>query len=228
MDHPLVERMTTNEKLELIRLGIKRRSLTGVKHLAKKTIENKVGKFSVVEKQKKYEESAVVKKKNNYIQFVSKTGIETVKDLTKISGPKMETKLQTRNEEIIVQKKKKIEYLDNYQYKETKQFGKNPKPALVIHNRLGNIIGGTVEEYTFQRHSANQRPTNLLLNKSTGNAFHLKTKFKLPGETSTTATKSMTTTTKVGRRVRRWGPTSTTTKTTTTETTTRTTKRGTK
>ena len=36
--------------------------------------------------------------------------------------------------------------MDNYQYKEGKAFGKNPRPAEVIHTRLGQIIGGFTEE----------------------------------------------------------------------------------
>ena len=150
-NRPQVERMTIDEKLEMIKTGKKRRSLTGFKENKLIKIENTGGKFVVVEKQKKFEESAVTKKKRNHIEFTSKLGTETRRDLTKIAGPERQPKLQPRKDEVIVQKKKRIEYLDNYQYKETKEFGKNPKPAVVIHNRLGDIIAGFEEISTFQK-----------------------------------------------------------------------------
>ena len=40
-----------------------------------------------------------------------------------------------------------IPYLDSYQYKEGKVFGKNPRPIVVIHTRLGQIIGRFTEEF---------------------------------------------------------------------------------
>ena len=222
--HPIVERMSANEKLEMIRTGERRRSLTGVKQFKNITYDDKGGKFRVVEKQKKYEESGVTRKKRNHIEFMSKLGFETQRDFTKIAGPKVKAPIQERKEEKIVQKKKKIEYLDNYQYKETKHFGNNPKPARVVHRRLGDILEGSFEEISTQRYSANVRPANLSLNKPS----NLKSKIKLPGEKTITATKSMTSITKVGRRGGAGGPTSTTTKTTTNKSTTRTTRRGAK
>ena len=235
--HPLVEKMTINDKLEMIRTGKRRRSLTGFKENKKIKVENTGGQFVVVEKEKRFEESGVTRKKRNYIEFESKLGTERERDLTKISGPARKAQIQPRNEERIIQKKKKLEYLDNYQYKETKQFGKNPRPAVVIHNRLGNIIGGTIEEYTFQRYSANTRPMNTLqkpaqsirtYTKKQSNESNVKAGAKIPKPTTVTATKTVTTTTKVGRRGGAGGATSTTTKTTNKSTTTRTTRRGVK
>ena len=149
-------------------------------------------------------------------------------------------------EERIVQKSQKIEYLDNYQYKETKVFGKNPRPATVIHRRLGDIFGGSSEEYSYQKISTTttgivpvqkQSETKVTTtttttktmkeNKSESN-LRAKNPERGAGETSATATKTMISTTKVGRRGGAGGPTSTTTETTSKTTTTRTTRRGVK
>jgi hypothetical protein len=234
-NHPLVKRLSTVEKMEMIKSGKRRRSLTGIKEHKNITIQNKGGKYVVVEKVKKFEESGVTKKKRNYIEFESKLGVEKETDLTKIAGPKKDAEIQPRKEERIFQKKKKLEYLDNYQYKETKQFGKKPKISVVIHKRLGDIIGGTVEITTFERYSANTRPLKSTPNQPRSTRTFtqpkkgvniVKNQTKTPNETKATATKTMTTTTKVGRRGGAGGPTSTTTKTTTQKTTTRTTRRG--
>ena len=242
----VVTKMTASEKLDMIRTGKRKRSLTGVKENKNIMFENKGGKFVAVEKEKKFEEAGVTKKKKNFIMFESKLGTETETDLTQISGPKLKAQIKPRVDERIVQQKKKIEYLDNYQYKETKQFGKNPKPALVIHTRLGDIIGGSYEESSYKkittattggRSNSSQKTTTtktetttkvMKENKSTAN---LRSQPKPPrgaGESSATATKTMVTTTKVGRRGGAGGATSTTTETTSKTTTTRTTRRGAK
>ena len=60
--------------------------------------------------------------------------------------------VKPRVEERIVQKRKRKEYLDNYQYHETKSFkSPNPRPAVVIHQRLGDKVGGTYEELTYEK-----------------------------------------------------------------------------
>ena len=48
----VVTKMTADEKLEIIRSGKRRRSLTGVKENKNITFENKGGKFVAVEKEK--------------------------------------------------------------------------------------------------------------------------------------------------------------------------------
>ena len=90
--------------------------------------------------------------------YEAKLGTETTTDITKINAPKPKQKpkareIEPRQEERIVQTKKKKEYLDNYQYHETKNI-KNPNPrfqVVVEHRRLGDIIGGTFEETSYQR-----------------------------------------------------------------------------
>ena len=246
---PVVTKMTADEKMEIIRSGKRKRSLTGVKENKNIAFENQGGKYVAVETERKFEEAGVTKKKKNFVMFESKLGTETDIDFTKISGPKIQAQIQPRTEERIVQQAKKIEYLDNYQYKETKVFGKKPRPAVVIHKRFGDIFGGSSEEYSYQKIttttggnvSSQQQSTTKTTTTTTTtktmkenkSASNLRTQVKKPaekgaGETSATATKTVTSTTKVGRRGGAGGATSTTTETTSKTTTTRTTKRGVK
>ena len=140
---------------------------------------------------------------------------------------------RARVEERIVIKKKVMEYLDNYQYKETKEFGKNPKPATVIHIGRGVSGNGSYEQTAFKKTTTTTKGTAIKTTttttktetKSKGND-NLRSKSRGAGETSATATKTLTTTTKVGRRGGAGGATSTTTETTSKTTTTRTTRRG--
>ena len=246
---PVVTKMTADEKMEIIRSGKRKRSLTGVKENKNIAFENQGGKYVAVETERKFEEAGVTKKKKNFVMFESKLGTETDIDFTKISGPKIQAQIQPRTEERIVQQAKKIEYLDNYQYKETKDFGKKPRPAVVIHKRFGDIFGGSSEEYSYQKIttttggnvSSQQQSTTKTTTTTTTtktmkenkSASNLRTQVKKPaekgaGESSATATKTVTSTTKVGRRGGAGGATSTTTETTSKTTTTRTTKRGVK
>ena len=243
--HPVVTKMTADEKMEIIRSGKRKRSLTGVKENKNIAFENQGGKYVAVETERKFEEAGVTKKKKNFVMFESKLGTETDIDFTKISGPKIQAHIQPRTEERIVQQAKKIEYLDNYQYKETKEFGKKPRPAVVIHKRFGDIFGGSSEEYSYQKittttggnvssqQQSTTKTTTTKTMKENKSASNLRTQVKKPaekgaGETSATATKTVTSTTKVGRRGGAGGATSTTTETTSKTTTTRTTKRGVK
>jgi len=248
-DHPVVTKMTADEKMEIIRSGKRKRSLTGVKENKNIAFENKGGKYVAIQTERKFEEAGVTKKKKNFVMFESKLGTETDVDFTKISGPKVQAQIQPRTEERIVQQAKKIEYLDNYQYKETKEFGKKPRPAVVIHKRFGDIFGGSSEEYSYQKittttggNVASQQQSTtkttttttttktMKENKSASNlrAQVKKQAEKGAGETSATATKTVSSTTKVGRRGGAGGATSTTTETTSKTTTTRTTRRGVK
>ena len=247
---PVVTKMTANEKMDIIRSGKRKRSLTGLKENKNITFENKGGKYVAVETEKKFEEAGVTKKKKNFIMFESKLGTEKDVDITKIAGAKAQPKIQPRTDERIVQKAKKIEYLDNYQYKETKDFGKKPRPAVVIHKRFGDIFGGSSEEYSYQKittttggnvpsqlqsttKTTTTKTTTTKTMKENKSDSNLRARVEKPagkaaGESSATATKTVTSTTKVGRRGGAGGATSTTTESTTKTTTTRTTKRGVK
>ena len=145
-------------KLEQIRSGATKKTDLGVKE-NKGVIQGKGGKYAVVEKEKKFEEAGVKRKKRNYVLYESKLGTEKQKDLKKIAEPPKPkpkpkpAQPKPRVEEKIIIKKKRLEYLDNYQYKETKNI-KKPKPnqvSIVIHQRLGDIVGGVYEEMTYQK-----------------------------------------------------------------------------
>ena len=94
--------------------------------------------------------------------YESKLGTEKNTEITQIAAPpkpkpkpkpKPVREPSPRVEEKIVIKKKKREYLDNYQYHETKNIkSKNPRYQVIVeHKRLGDIIGGTFEETSYQR-----------------------------------------------------------------------------
>ena len=151
---------------------------------------------------------------------------------TKSNASKSFTEPRPRTEERIQIQKKRIEYLDNYQYKETKEFGKNPKPATVIHIGRGETGAAGYEQTAYKKTTtttATKTKTTTTTTKTQSNRQgndNLRNKPRGAGETSATATKTLTTTTKVGRRGGAGGPTSTTTETTSKTTTTRTTRRG--
>ena len=151
---------------------------------------------------------------------------------TKTNVSKSFTEPRPRTEESIQIHKKRIEYLDNYQYKETKEFGKNPKPATVIHIGRGESGAAGYEQTAYKKTTtttATKTKTTTTTTKTQSNRQgndNLRNKPRGAGETSATATKTLTTTTKVGRRGGAGGPTSTTTETTSKTTTTRTTRRG--
>ena len=151
---------------------------------------------------------------------------------TKSNASKSFTEPRPRTEERIQIQKKRIEYLDNYQYKETKEFGKNPKPATVIHIGRGESGAAGYEQTAYKKTTtttATKTKTTTTTTKTQSNRpgnDNLRNKPRGAGETSATATKTLTTTTKVGRRGGAGGPTSTTTETTSKTTTTRTTRRG--
>jgi hypothetical protein len=151
--------VVNQSKLEQIRSGATIKTQTGVKE-NKNIIQKKGGKFHVHQKEEKFEESGVRKKKKNYVMYESKLGTERQTNLIKIEEAKLEKPKpkpkpispKPRQEEKIIQTKKKIEYLDNYQYHETKDI-KRPdlNKAIVRHQRLGDIIGGSFEETTYQK-----------------------------------------------------------------------------
>lgn len=170
---PVSANFTPETKLDFIRKGKKKKTITGFKENKNVTFENKGGKFVVVEKEKKFEEAGVTKRKRNFVMFESKLGTEKETDMTKIEGAKKLRAIQPRQEEKIVQTRKRKEYLDNYQYHETKDI-KNPKPnrvSVVEHRRLGDIISGFEEIASFEREirttTGDGRPGQVLRQKAT-------------------------------------------------------------
>ena len=237
-------------KLEAIKQGKKLKSETGATQNKKVTVTKSGDKIIAVEKEKKFEEAGVTRKKRNYVMYESKLGTEKETDLTQIKAPPKPKKVEVkpRVEEKVIMKKKKIEYLDNYQYKETKEFRKADKGSIVIHERLGGPIGGSYEETSYQKITTmtgagagaggalkgakTTTTTTTKTEKTTGTASGRSqsrgaaNNREGAGETTATATKEMVSTTKVGRRGGAGGATSTTTESTTKTTTTRTTRRG--
>ena len=154
--------LTTSKKLDQIKTGAKIKRQTGGTEKKDTIISGKNGSKTVVhETEEKFEETAVLRKKRNYVMYESKLGTEKNTEITQIAAPKPAPKPKPkpvrepspRVEEKIVITKKKREYLDNYQYHETKNIkSKNPRYQVVVeHKRLGDIIGGTFEETSYQR-----------------------------------------------------------------------------
>lgn len=168
--------LSTSAKLEQIRSGKTiKRTKSGIEQKNIVLTGRDGSKIVKRQTEEKFEESGVTKKKRNYVMYESKLGTEKNTQITKIQQqvkkkPKPVREPSPRVEERIVIKKKRHEYLDNYQYHETKVLrDKNPrKQVLVEHQRLGEIIGGFYEEKTYQsqifsqgtyRPKANQRKT---------------------------------------------------------------------
>ena len=150
---------TNESKVDFIRKGKKKKTITKVKDNRTETFESQGGKLVVVEKETKVEEEGVSKKKRNYIMYESKLGTEKERDMTRIAGKKMR-EVKPRVEERIIIKRKRNEYLDNYQYHETKCI-RNPKPrntSYVAHRRKGDIIGGSYEQTTYERQILRTNP----------------------------------------------------------------------
>ena len=204
----------SSDKLAFIRSGKRRKSLTGFKE-NKKISSNEEGKFEVIQKEKKFEEAGVTKTKRNYVMFESKLGTEREVDLNKIAGAQKKFKPTGRVEEKIYIKKKKKEYLDNYQYHETKDFGKEPIQTVVIHKRWGEPIGGSFEETVVKK--VRSSSANVPKKQGHGNKPDSKGRPKPGGEATKAKTTTTTTTTKVVKKTPEGQPTykSTTSKTVT-------------
>ena len=140
-------------KLEAIKQGKKIKSETGASENKKVTTTKSGDKIIAVEKEKKFEEAGVTKKKRNYVMYESKLGTEKETDLTQIKAPPKPKKLapRPRVEETVIMTRKKVVYLDNFQYKETKEFRKIEKGSKVVHQRLSDPLGGSYEETSIQR-----------------------------------------------------------------------------
>ena len=154
--------LTTSKKLDQIKSGSKIKRQTGGAETKQTIITGKNGAKTVVHQtEEKFEETAVLRKKKNYVMYEAKLGTEKTTDITQIAAPKPAPKPKPkpvrqpspRVEEKIVVTKKKKEYLDNYQYHETKNIkSNNPRYHVIVeHKRLGDIIGGTFEETSYQR-----------------------------------------------------------------------------
>ena len=142
------KRAVDPSKLELIKQGKKKVNVTDFKE-NKNTISNKNGQFIAIQKERKFEEAGVTRKKRNFVMYESKQGTEKDVDYLKLAGAKKKAPPK-KVQETIISKHKKKQYLDNFQYHETKNL-KNKKPSVVVHNRMSNPITGAVEEYSYQK-----------------------------------------------------------------------------
>ena len=196
--------VSSAEKVDFIRKGKKKKTITKFQQNRNVTYRNEGDQIIVIEKEKKFDETGVARKKRNYVMYESKLGTEKERDWTKIAAKKMR-KPQPRVEDKIVITKKKKQFLDNYQYHETKYIKEPPKPentSFVFHQRLSEPVGGTYETITYDRRtiktndgalgyrqsSLNTRnkpsrnvPSNLTYNR------HLKTQTGLLNNTTATA-----------------------------------------
>ena len=138
------------EKVDFIRKGKKKKTITKYQQNKNITYRNQGDQIIVTEKEKKFDETGVARKKRNYVMYESKLGTEKERDMTKIAAKKMR-KPQPRVEERIVMKRKRKEYLDNYQYHETKVIKEPRNASYVFHQRLGGPVGGIYETQTYER-----------------------------------------------------------------------------
>ena len=140
-----IPQLSAQEKLEQIRTGKslqRRKSRADVKDTV---VSGKDG--STIKKKEvaeKYEETTVRRKKKNYIMYESKLGTEKNTEITKIAAPKpkKEKVLPTprpRIAEVIITRKKRREYLDNYKYHESKVLRKR-NASVVEHKKLNDFI----------------------------------------------------------------------------------------
>lgn len=149
-----IPQLTTQEKLEQIRSGKilhRRKSALDIKGVT--VVSGKDGsKITKRETAEKYEETTVRKKKKNYVMYESKLGTEKHTQIKKIEAPKPKKSRPIRTpaprvEERIIVTKKRKEYLDNYQYHESRVL-KRKNPSVVEHRRLGDIYYGESEYNT--------------------------------------------------------------------------------
>ena len=139
--------------------------------------------------------------------YEAKLGTEKTTDITKINAkpaykpkPKPVREPEPRVEEKIIIKKKKKEYLDNYQYAETKDIkNKNPRFQVIVeHQRLGEVFGGTFEETSYQRQVFAQGSNRPRLNEKTTTVTRTgssKSPVLRGNKSAVTTTKKTTTTT---------------------------------
>ena len=141
----IVPQLSSKEKLEQIRSGkvlLRRKSGLDIKALV---VTGKDGTKIVQKKMtEKYEETTVKRKKRNYVMYESKLGTEKNTENRIIGKAKkkpspVRRSPSPRKEERIITVKKRPQYLDNYQYHETRML-KNKQPSIVLHRRLASAI----------------------------------------------------------------------------------------
>ena len=80
--------LTTSKKLDQIKTGAKIKRQTGGTEKKDTIISGKNGSKTVVrETEEKFEETAVLRKKRNYVMYESKLGTEKNTEITQIAAP---------------------------------------------------------------------------------------------------------------------------------------------
>ena len=141
----IVPQLSSKEKLEQIRSGkVLQRRKSGL-DIKAMVVTGKDGTKIVQKKMtEKYEETTVKRKKRNYVMYESKLGTEKNTEIRSIAKPKkkpspVRRSPSPRKEDRIIIVRKRPQYLDNYQYHETKML-KNKQPSIVLHRRLASAI----------------------------------------------------------------------------------------
>ena len=81
--------LTTSKKLDQIKSGSKIKRQTGGAETKQTIITGKNGAKTVVHQtEEKFEETAVLRKKKNYVMYEAKLGTEKTTDITQIAAPK--------------------------------------------------------------------------------------------------------------------------------------------
>ena len=235
--------LTTSSKLEQIRAGGKVKLSKGGSETKDIVLTSKDGGKTIKrETEEKFEESTVLRKKQNYVMYESKLGTEKTTEIEKIEAPKPKPKPKVEPpkpkppkpvrqpephvQETIIIKKKRKEYLDNYQYHETKNI-KNTNPrffVIVEHKRLGGPVGGIYQETYMERKvfsEGSNRPQiteqnskistaeaqkRLISNKSEANLLRNRFLVTNPEASETTVNKRTTKTTTTTTTTKNEGP----------------------
>ena len=141
----IVPQLSSKEKLEQIRSGkVLQRRKSGL-DIKAMVVTGKDGTKIVQKKMtEKYEETTVKRKKRNYVMYESKLGTEKNTEIRSIAKPKkkpspVRRSPSPRKEDRIIIVRKRPQYLDNYQYHETKML-KHKQPSIVLHRRLASAI----------------------------------------------------------------------------------------
>ena len=140
-----LKQIRSGEKLKRTKSGLQRKSIVIDAKDGSKIIKNQT--------EEQFEETGVRRKKRNYVMYESKLMTEKNTQITELKKKKKPVRQPSpRIEEKIYIQKKRKDYLDNYQYHESKVLkDKNPKAqVIVMHQRLGSEIGG-YEEKTYQQ-----------------------------------------------------------------------------
>ena len=134
-----IAQIRSGKQFKRAKSGLQRRSVVVQGNDGSKIVKNQT--------EQDFEESGVTKKKRNYIMYESKLSTEKNTQIQSFKKKKPARKPSPRVEERIVIQKKRKDYLDNYQYHESKVLN-NPDPKYqgeVKHARLGDVVGGSKE-----------------------------------------------------------------------------------